>query len=145
MRSCSARGWSNRAISSTRLRVRTRRRVISGEVCRIIIEGNKLQALSRAALILAPSALGLTRSVNEAIGNAEALCELGTGTYDGVEIMSDAQKEQANAIMVDYVGEIGPCVRAQFLSMRDVQTIQKAAETFNTLADALFAEMTSGV
>lgn len=64
---------------------------MSGVVCRIIINGQHLQA------------------------QAEAACELATGTYDGVEIMDDAQRDFLAKLMEKQVAELDKFL-AQFLT-----------------------------
>lgn len=51
---------------------------MSGQVCLIIIRGNHTQA------------------------NAQSLCQLGTTSYDGKEIMTDAQQLLATELMEDF-------------------------------------------
>ena len=48
---------------------------MSGLICEIIIRGNRLQA------------------------NTQSICELGTTTYDGQEVMTDAQQQEAVDLM----------------------------------------------
>ena len=63
---------------------------MSGTVCEIIIRGNALQAA------------------------AQASCELATSNYDGVEVMTDAQREYIAALMKRQLHEFTVFL-AQFL------------------------------
>ncbi len=69
---------------------------MSGQVCKIIIEGNAL------------------------IGAAQAVCELGSGTYDGVEIMTDEQQTFIASLMQKQVHDLRAFLK-QFLPTGDAE------------------------
>lgn len=84
---------------------------MSGTACLIIIRGNRAQGNTRAALA-GPMATSAALTAQQLIGGFESLCELGTGTYDGAEIMTDEQQESASALMGAYNDAVEPLLLA---------------------------------
>ena len=115
---------------------------MSGTPCRIIIEGNRLQAYARlfAGLSHTASAPPVAEQV---IAAAQSVCQLGTATYDGKEVMTDAQQERAPVIMgtanaelakVDFAKPITPEI-AEHISA----ALVKAGNDLNSLLSDVLA------
>lgn len=115
---------------------------MSGLACRIIIDGNRLQAVMRT--VIAQWSDEHFTDGEVAIGNAQSLCQLGTSDYDGVEVMDDTQKQRANDMMVTLLDVVLSIVELGRLSHRDKHAIADAVNTFNDVAEALLAEVSQG-
>lgn len=113
---------------------------MSGTVCLIIIRGNMLQALMRSTI---ERWGGDYPDAQVAIGNAQSLCQLGTFTYDGVEVMTDAQQLRATDMMRDLNDVVLPIIEAGGFSPHDRRVIHQAIVKFIDLAEALLAEVSS--
>jgi hypothetical protein len=72
---------------------------MSGTVCEIIIRGNRLQAFAETFL---DAAGGIMPNARLAAHLALTLCQLGTTSYDGAEVMTDDQQKLATQIMDDF-------------------------------------------
>lgn len=84
---------------------------MSGTACLIIIRGNRAQGNTRSALA-GPLSTSAALTAQQLIGGFESLCNLGTSTYDGAEIMSDEQQESAAALMGAYNDAVEPLLLA---------------------------------
>lgn len=84
---------------------------MSGTACLIIIRGNRAQGNTRAALA-GPLSTSAALTAQQLIGGFQSLCNLGTSTYDGAEIMSDEQQESASALMGAYNDAVEPLLLA---------------------------------
>ena len=78
----------------------------------------------------------------QAIGAATSVCQLGTFTYDGQEVMTDAQQAQAPAIMGAFNAEAQKFNLKHRLSVpeseRAAQLLQDVTDKLNALlADVL--------
>lgn len=73
---------------------------MSGVVCEIIIRGNRSQALAESFADAAPDKVMPNARV--AAHQALTLCQLGTTSYDGKEVMTDDQQERATKIMGEF-------------------------------------------
>lgn len=112
---------------------------MSGTRCIIIITGNRLQALMRQ--LLSTGAIG-NSAMEYAIGNAESLCELGTGLYDGEEIFNDDQALRASQMMIALNAIVQPLVDAgQHFSRHALALIDTAVAAFLNVSAALLAEV----
>lgn len=109
---------------------------MSGTVCLIIIRGNMLQAAMRTVIAQWGDAHYTDGEI--AIANAQSLCQLGTFTYDGVEVMTDAQQLRATNMMLALNDVVLPIVE---LSQRDKHVIREAVSEFIDVAEALLAEV----
>lgn len=112
---------------------------MSGTVCEIIIRGNKLQA---NAIIISAIQPAYLVPADYAVANARSICQLGTLTYDSVEVMNDAQKMRAATMM----GEFNSTVDSYVADPKrpDDQPLLDALNQFNQLADALLSEVAGG-
>lgn len=112
---------------------------MSGTVCLIIIRGNMLQAAMRTVIAQWGDAHYTDGEI--AIANAQSLCQLGTFTYDGVEVMTDAQQLRATNMMLALNDVVLPIVELGHLSQRDKHVIREAVSEFIDVAEALLAEV----
>jgi hypothetical protein len=114
---------------------------LSGVTCKIIITGQFLQAMLRSLIARWPN--GDFPEAQVAIGDAEALCELGTATYDDVEVMDDTQKDRAHFMMKNLVSVLVPLVSTNHVGPQAKAVIVNAISNFNSVAGALFTELTA--
>jgi hypothetical protein len=115
---------------------------MSGTTCLIIIRGNMLQAIMRT--VIAQWGDEHFTDGELAIANAQSLCQLGTSEYDGVDVFTADQKLRATQMMEALNNVVLPIVEAGHLSPRDRRAIRDAVNTFNDVAEALLAEVSSG-
>lgn len=111
---------------------------MSGTICRIIIQGNRAQANTRYTIdTLALNAAARQKS-EQLIGGFQSLCNLGTGTYDGVEIMTDAQQAEAVTRMSAYNDDLGNLlVNAHPNRDKICALIARVLDDVNVLLDAV--------
>lgn len=112
---------------------------MSGTPCLIIIRGNRAQANTRTAMA-GPMSTVTVMSANDLIGGFQSLCQLGTTTYDGAEVMTDAQQVQATDIMGAYNTTIEPLLVNSHATPSAVAAVITAAlGQVNALLDAVLA------
>lgn len=113
---------------------------MSGQVCEIIIRGNRLQALMRS--VIAQWTGADYPQAQLAIGNAQALCQTLAGlVYDGVEVGTDDQRDRATNMMQTLISKVEPLVNMAHHTGHHRGVILDAVTSFNSDAEALLAEV----
>ena len=111
---------------------------MSGRPCIIIITGNRSQAYARSIAANMVNA-SVIESANYAEGVALSLCQLGTYSYDGAEVMTDEQQQEAIDLMTAFNDAIAPY--ATSTQHKDVDAIMAAFAKFNGAGDTLLASV----
>ena len=112
---------------------------MSGTICEIIIRGNRSQALAESFADAAPG--GILPNARLAAHQALTLCQLGTTTYDGEEVMTEPQQERATAIMGEFNDAAARVDASHPFNHREVSIVDTMLVIFNRNAQQLIDDV----